>query len=111
MKSKLKNISEVIAEANDVFNASNQSIDTIIGILDKALRKQGMNADAVTIDCIPLNKKIVFLLHDDKENIVDVAFGNKAGDIHSSAEYELSKVTVAAVVAFMDEAFVVPSML
>ena len=106
MKTKLKKVAETIAEATDLFNGSNSNIDTIIGILDKALRKQGMNADAVTIDCVPLNKKIVFLLHDEKENRVDVALGNKEGDIHSSVEYDLNKLTVKAVVAFMEDAFI-----
>ena len=83
MNNTLKKLSEIVAEGNDVFDARHQSIDTILGIMDQALRKQGINADAVTIDCIPLNKKIVFLIHDDKPEIVDIALGNKEGNIQS----------------------------
>jgi hypothetical protein len=106
LKNEIKRISEMIAEANDLFYEINQSVDTVIGIMDKALRAQGMNADAVTVDCIPLDKKIVFLLHDEKANIVDIAFGNKEGEIHSSNEYDLDKLSVATIVGFMESFFI-----
>jgi hypothetical protein len=82
-----------------------KNIDTILGIIDQALRKQGINADAVTIDCIRLNKKIVFLIHDDKPEIVDIALGNKDGDIHSSSAHELNTLSVAVIVALMETNF------
>ena len=103
MNSTLKKLSETIAEANDVFDARHENVDTILGIMDQALRKQGINADAVTIDCPPLNKKIVFLMHDDKTDIVDIAFGNKEGDIRSSSEYNLNEISVAKVISIMED--------
>lgn len=105
MNNTLKKLSEIVAEANDAFDAHHQSIDTILGIMDQALRKQGINADAVTIDCIPLNKKIVFLIHDDKPKIVDIALGNKEGDIQSSSAYDLNSLSVAMVVGIMEDNF------
>lgn len=105
MNSTLKKLSETIAEANDVFDARHENVDTILGIMDQALRKQGINADAVTIDCPPLNKKIVFLMHDDKTDIVDIAFGNKEGDIRSSSEYNLNEISVAKVISIMEDNF------
>ena len=105
MNSTLKKLSETIAEANDVFDARHENVDTILGIMDQALRKQGINADAVTIDYPPLNKKIVFLMHDDKTDIVDIAFGNKEGDIQSSSEYDLSNISVAKVIDIMEDNF------
>ena len=105
MNSTLRRLSEIIAEANDLFDTHHKNIDTIIGILDQALRKQGINADAVTIDCLRLNKKIVFLMHDDKPDIVDIALGNKEGDIQSSSEYDLTKISVASVITIMEDNF------
>jgi len=67
-----------------------------------ALRNQGMNADAVTIDAPALDKKIVYLLHDEKPNTVDVAFGNKEGDINASSVIELSNVTQESVLRMME---------
>lgn len=101
MKEPIKLLSDIIAEANDLFYEQNSDIDTVIGIMDKALRNQGMNADAISIDCIPLNKKIVFLIHDSKPSQVDIAFGNKAGDISATKQLLLEELTVKSVVEFM----------
>ena len=105
MNNKLKNIAEIVASANDLFYSKHNNIDTLMGIMDKTLRKQGMKADAVTIDCITLDKKIVILIHDDKADTVDIALGNKNGDIFSSTEYQLSEISIETVVGIMELSF------
>ena len=105
MKSKLQNLSEIVARANDVFYSKFDNIDTLMGIMDKTLRNQGMKADAITIDCIALDKKIVILIHDDKPDVVNIALGNKEGDIYSSSEYELVKISEAVIVGIMEANF------
>jgi len=109
MRETLKTVSEVIAKANDTFYSKHTKVDTLIGIIDKALRNQGMNADAVTIDAPTLDKKIVYLLHDEKPNTVDVAFGNKDGDINASSVIELSNVTQESVLQMMELNFLASS--
>lgn len=106
MNQQLTELSEQIAQANDAFFEKHQQVGTTIGILDAVLRKQGMNADAVTIDCPSLDKKIVFLLHDDKPTMVDVAFGNKNGDINSSNVMPLEQISAANIVATMEQYFI-----
>ena len=105
MNNKLKHLSELIAQANDNFFERYKNIDTLMGILDKTLRKQGLPADAITIDCITLDKKIVFLLHDTKPNTVNITLGNKAGDIDSSSDYQLSQLSVASVLILLESNF------
>lgn len=105
MKSKLKNLSEIVARANDLFYSKFDKIDTIMGIMDKTLRKQGMQADAITIDCITLDKKIVLLLHDNKPDMVDIALGNKEGSIYSSKEYELTTISETVILGIMEMNF------
>lgn len=105
MTPQIKALSEIIAQANDLFYEENKKYDTVIGIMDKVLRTQGMNADAISIDCIPLNKKIVFLIHDDKPHLVDIAFGNKSGEITSSLQPQLTEVTVSQVVEYLNQFF------
>lgn len=102
MREPLKLLSERVAVANDLFYEKNKSTDTV---MDKTLRQQGMNAEAISVDCIPLNKKIVFLLHDDKPDHVDIAFGNKAGDISASSQHVLKDLSVEHIVAFMVDYF------
>ncbi|MFQ3280942.1 hypothetical protein [Reinekea sp.] len=105
MKAKLKQISTIVAQANDKFDVANDTIDTILGVIDAALRKQGIQADAITVDCVPLDKKIVFLLHDNKPEFVSIALGNKAGDIHSSNDHPINDVNVELVYALLVENF------
>lgn len=105
MNETLKQVSEIVAQANDSFYQRNKNVDTLMGIMDKTLRKQGLPADAVTIDCAMLDKKIVFLLHDGKPNIVNITSGNKAGDIYASKEQPLKQVSVASVLALLEAEF------
>lgn len=103
MNKTLRQVSEIVAQANDSFFERNKDIDTLLGIMDKTLRNQGMPADAITIDCISLDKKIVFLLHDAKPTIVNIALGNKLGEINSSSDHELAQLSVASVLALLEE--------
>lgn len=105
MKEPLKTLSENIAVANDQFYQQNSTVDTVIGIMDKTLRKQGMHADAISVDCIPLNKKIVFLLHDAKPDQVDIAFGNKTGEINRTKQCDLNGLSVTDIVEYMTNYF------
>ena len=105
MKKNLKELSEIVAKANDLFYDRNKDIDTLMGIMDKTLRKQGMNADAITIDCVAINKKIVLVLHDSKPDLVDIALGDKAGVVHSSAEYVLKDLSIAKILDMLEVNF------
>ena len=105
MNSKLQDLSEIVAGANDLFYSKVEHIDTLMGLMDKTLRNKGINADAITIDCVPLDKKIVILLHDDTPDVVSIALGNKEGDIHSSSEYELVDITETVIMEIMEANF------
>jgi hypothetical protein len=104
MTPKLSSFAELVATANDQFMDENKLVDVLMGIIDKALRAQGMTADAITLDAVELNKKIVFLLPDNS-NSVEVALGNKAGDIFEKQHYELAKLSVDELVSLMKSYF------
>ena len=106
MKGTLKNLSEIVAKAKDWFDSKFDHIDTLMGIMDKNLRNQGIKADAITIDCIALDKKIVILIHDDKPDVVSIALGNKDGDIHSSSQYLISEISETVIVDIMQVNFI-----
>ena len=91
MNTVLNNFSEIVAKANDLFYSK--------------FEKLSSEEDAITIDCIAANKKIVFLLHDDKPDFVNVTLGNKEGDIYSSSEYELAKLSQEVVLEVMETYF------
>jgi hypothetical protein len=52
------------------------------------------------------HKKIVTLIHDDKPDVVNIALGNKDGDIYSSSEYELVKKPETIIVVIMEANFI-----
>ncbi|REL27302.1 hypothetical protein DXX93_12500 [Thalassotalea euphylliae] len=105
MSPKLSAFAEIIAKANDALMAKHQRVDTLMGIIDKALRQQGMAADAITIDAPSLDKKVVFLLADVEPEHVEVAYGNKAGDIFRKARVELTSLDVEQVQEMMEGYF------
>ncbi|TYK64835.1 hypothetical protein [Colwellia echini] len=106
MKQNLKNLSEIVANANDIFYERNKNTDTLMGIMDKTLREQGMQADAITIDCVSIDKKIVLVLHDSKADFVDIALGDKAGAINSSTEHLLAEISTEQIVEMMEQYFI-----
>lgn len=106
MTSPLKNLSEIVARAIDSFYIKFEKLNPIMGIIDKALRKQGTNADAITIDNIAFDNKIIIFIHDDKPNTVDIVFGNKDGDIYSSTEYSIVDISEELIMKIMEDKFV-----
>ena len=106
MTKNLKELSEVVAQANDIFYQRHKNIDTLMGIMDKTLRKQGINADAITIDCITIDKKIVLVLHDSKPDMVDIALGDKAGVIYASTEHMVTTVSINQLLTIMEDYFI-----
>lgn len=106
MTPTLKNLSEIVARANDALYDHDKNVSTVMGIMDQNLRKQGVAADAITIDCLALDKKIVIFIRDDRPDSVDVALGNKAGDIHSCVTYPTEQITEAFMLQLMQDSFV-----
>ena len=101
MSEKLSAFAEIIAKANDKLMDEHKNIDTLMGIIDKALRAQGMAADAITIDVPSLDKKIVFLLPDQIDDMVEVALGDKSGAIHSKTQYQIAELTIDKALSIM----------
>lgn len=58
---------------------STQGIDPIVAI-NHGLRKSGFAADALTITNAKTDKRILFILHDDKPDTVDYEFGKASED-------------------------------
>ena len=106
MKEALCHLADIVAKANDRFFVLHPNVKTLMGIMDKTLRKQGMQADAVTLDCISLDKKMVMLIHDHKPNNIDVALGNKAGEIASRCQYHRNELCETVMLAIMEDTFI-----
>lgn len=106
MTPTLKRLSEIVARANDALYAQHPTVSTVMGIIDQSLRKQGLAADAITVDCLALDRKIVIFIRDDRPDSVDVALGNKAGDIHSCVIHPTDQITEVFMLQLMQDNFV-----
>tara|TARA_B110001452_G_C14914504_1_gene319690 strand:- start:200 stop:526 length:327 start_codon:yes stop_codon:yes gene_type:complete len=106
MTPKLDAFAEVVAKANDQLMAKHTNINTLMGIIDKALRAQGMAADAITVDAPSLDKKIVFLLPDEVDGMVEVALGDKSGAINSKSQYALKTLDIDETLSIMTKYFI-----
>lgn len=106
MKEDLKNLSEIVARANDLLYSKYENIDTLMGIIDQSLRNQGIKADAVTVECVTVDRKLLILIHDEKPDLVTIVSGNKAGDIYSKTEYAMDQISESFFVDIMERNFI-----
>lgn len=106
MNEELKNLSEIVARANDLLYTKFENIDTLMGIIDQSLRNQGIKADAVTVECVTVDRKLLILIHDEKPDSVTIVSGNKAGDIYSKIEYAMSEISEDFFVDIMEKNFI-----
>ena len=83
MTDRFKQISEWVAKAADAFMAQN-SDSILMGLIDKQLREQGLQADAISIEIVKRNIKILILVPDNINHSIEGLVGNKEGDEYSS---------------------------
>lgn len=76
MKPNTQKLYELVIEGNDLFIEVEPSISTSVGLMDKALRKKGINADAITVDAIKSKNRLIFVLLDNDTSTVGVGLGN-----------------------------------
>lgn len=89
MNTRFKQISEWVAKAGDEFMDNNKDIALTMGVIDKLLRKQGLKADAVSIEVPSNNIKLIVLIPDDESLPIEFVSGNRAGDIYSTLKESL----------------------
>lgn len=80
MKPNTQKLYELTINANDIFVQKYSDINTSVGLMDQALRKKGIPADAVTVDAIRSKNRIVFILLDADITTVGVGIGNTDND-------------------------------
>lgn len=76
MKPNTQKIYELTAQATDIFNKSHGHISTSVGLMNKALRDKGIEADAVMVDAIVSKNRLIFVLLDADPSIVGIGLGN-----------------------------------
>ena len=76
MKPNTQKLYEFTVQAKDLFDEANVNISITVGLMDKILRKKGLEADAVTVDAIVSKNRLIFVLLDNDSSTVGVGLGN-----------------------------------
>lgn len=102
MKKTTQKLYELTINANDTFIQENSGIHTSIGLMDKALRNKGLNAEAITVDNISSKKRVILALLDDNPNVVGVGVGNIDQDnILFLSQHSLNDMSESDIVAII----------
>ena len=74
-------LSDIATDAHVRIQKDFKEIDPVVGV-NRSMRKSGIPADAMTIDCLKTGKRIILILHDQQPDIIryQFAFKNKDPD-------------------------------
>ena len=78
---QLIKLSDIATDAHTRIQQNFKEIDPIVGV-NRSMRESGIPADAMTIDCLKTQKRIIIILHDQQPDIIryQFAFKNKDPD-------------------------------
>lgn len=65
----LLSLSEIASQAHEKIQLDFSHINPVIGVM-QGMRKMGIPADVMTIDCLASNKRILIVLHDELPDII-----------------------------------------
>ncbi|MFT6153253.1 MAG: hypothetical protein ACJA0E_000095 [Bermanella sp.] len=101
----LKTLSEIATEAHTKIQQDFANIDPIVGV-SRNMRKNGVPADAMTIDCLKTNKRIIIILHDLQPDIIHYQFSLSTQDPAEKFEtLKLSDLTVEVLYGWIKSYF------
>lgn len=69
----LASLSDTVTEAHTRIQQDFKLIDPIVGV-SRNMRKNGVPADAMTIDCLKTKKRIIIILHDLQPEVIHYQF-------------------------------------
>ena len=72
-------LSDIATDAHTRIQQNFKDIDPIVGV-NRSMRKSGIPADAMTIDCLKTKKRIILILHDQQPDIIRYQFSFKDRD-------------------------------
>lgn len=73
LSEQLEKLWEMASDAHAAIQRDFEEIDPIIGV-SQNMRKQGIPADAMTVDCLRSRKRIIIILHDQQPDLVNYQF-------------------------------------
>lgn len=105
MQSLLQQLSDTVTEAHTNIQKDFKDIDPIVGV-SRSMRKSGVPADAMTIDCLKTKKRIIMVLHDLQPEVIHYQFSfmdQDPEDVFESMAFD--KVTQSVLYNWMRDYF------
>ena len=104
-KQQLEKLSAAAEEAHANIQKDFADINPVIGI-STGMRKVGIPADAMTIDCLKTDKRIIIISHDRQPESIQYQFSYKAQDPSESFEQlEMKNLTSKILYDWMKDYF------
>ncbi|MGK0476445.1 MAG: hypothetical protein ACJAYV_002120 [Oleispira sp.] len=103
--SALLALSDIASQAHEKIQQDFEHINPIIGVM-QGMRKTGIPADVMTIDCLVTNKRILIVLHDESPKFIQYQFimiDQNPGDDYQQVAW--SEATSETVYAWIKENF------
>lgn len=75
----LATLSDIATEAHARIQQDFKDINPVVGV-SRNMRKSGIPADAMTIDCLKTGKRIILILHDNEPAIIRYQFAFRDKD-------------------------------
>lgn len=75
----LKMLADIATETHARIQKDFPTINPVVGV-SRGMRASGIPADAMTIDCLKTNKRIILILHDDQPELVRYQFAFRDKD-------------------------------
>ena len=69
----LSTLCDIATEAHTCIQKEYKDINPIVGV-NQGMRKSGVPADVMTIDCLRTKKRIILVLHDQQKDIINYQF-------------------------------------
>lgn len=104
-QSPLAQVYERATEAQANIQRAFSNIDPLIGV-NKYMRKRGIPADAITIDCLKTGKRILLIMHDQAPDVVTYQFCLRDQDPFDDFEHiPLAELTTDQLYTWMKNRF------
>jgi len=108
LSKQLEKIWELASEAHTSIQRDFSDMDPLIGV-SQNMRKQGIPADVMTIDCLRTRKRIILILHDKQPDIVSYQFAGMDTDPEGGfASLAFEEVTTELIYQWIAEYFKAP---
>ena len=101
----LKMLADIATKTHTRIQRDFPNIDPVVGI-NQGMRSNGIPADAMTIDCLKTNRRIIIILHDDQPELIHYQFAFRDKDpFEKFEEIPINTVTTQLMYDWIEKYF------